>query len=82
MMFMRSGETVFQNELDLSFNYEPILYGEIKSGKGKPINPDTQTYKMLCLATKDDLRLADIFTRLGEKERCFNNKIAWEDTYL
>ena len=73
---------MLQNELDMSFNYEPILYGEIKSGKGKPINPDTQTYKMLCIATKEDLRLADIFNRLGEKERCFNNKIAWDDKVL
>ena len=79
---MRGGEIVLSNELDLSFNYEPILYGEIKCGKGKPISKDTQTYKMLCLATKEDLRLADIFCRLGEKERCFNNKIAWDDKVL
>lgn len=73
---------MLKNELDMTFNYKPILYGEIKSGKGKQVNPDTQTYKMLCLATRDDLRLADIFSRLGEKERCFNNKIAWDDRVL
>jgi DNA (cytosine-5)-methyltransferase 1 len=82
MMFIRSGERVLQNELDMSFNYEPIRYGEIKSGKGKPVSQDTQTYKLLCIATKEDLRLADIFNRLGEKERCFNNKIAWDDKVL
>lgn len=73
---------MLKNELDMSFNYKPIFYGEIKSGKGKLVNPDTQTYRMLCLATKEDLRLADIFNRLGEKERCFNNKIAWDDRVL
>ena len=73
---------MLQNELDMSFNYEPVVYGVIKTGRGKPTNPNTQTYKMLCIAKKEDLRLADIFERLGEKERCFNSKIAWDDKVL
>lgn len=73
---------MLQNELDMGFNYEPVTYGEIKSGKGKPLNKNTQTYKVLCKATKDDLRLSDVFARLGEKERCFNNKIAWDENVL
>lgn len=36
----------------------------------------------ICQATHDDLRIGDIFIRLGEKERCFNTKIAWEEKVL
>lgn len=68
--------------LDMSFNYEPITYGQIKEGKGQPINQNTQKYKMLKQATHEDLRIADIFKRLGEKERCFGAKIAWEENVL
>ena len=69
-------------DLDMSFNYERVTYGQIKSGIGDPIKPDTQIYRMLCQATHDDLRIADIFARLGEKERCFGAKIAWEENVL
>lgn len=70
------------DRLDMSFNYEPITYGEIKEGKGRPINKNTQTYRMLCQATTDDLRIADIFIRLGMKEKCFGAKIAWENKVI
>lgn len=68
--------------LDMSFNYEPITYGEIKEGPGSPIKKDTQMYRMLCKATPADLRVSDIFVRLGQKEKCFGAKIAWENNVL
>lgn len=68
--------------LDMSFNYEPVTYGEIKEGTGIPIKKDTQVYKMLCKATPDDLRVSDVFVRLGQKEKCFGAKIAWEHNVL
>lgn len=68
--------------LDMSFNYEPVPYGVIKEGEGTPLNKDTLTYKTLCQATHDDLRLADVLVRLGEKERMFGSKIAWEENVL
>lgn len=68
--------------LDMTFNYAPITYGEIKSGKGREYPHNSQSYKMLQKATPDDLRIGDIFRRLGEKERCFGHKIAWEDKVL
>jgi len=68
--------------LDMSFNYEPVPYGVIKEGRGDAINPETQTYKTLCLATHDDLRIADVYVRLGERERQFGTKIAWEENIL
>ena len=69
-------------DLDMSFNYEPITYGEIKSGKGAAIKKHTQLYKMLCLATPQDYRISDVFVRLGMKEKCFGAKIAWGNKVL
>lgn len=69
-------------KLDMSFNYEKIPYGEIKSGKGSEINQDTQVYKMLCSAIPEDYRISDVFVRLGMKEKCFGAKIAWEENIL
>ena len=68
--------------LDMSFNYEPIPYGEIKQGKGKTIKRNTQVYETLCIATPNDLRVSDVFVRLGLKEKCFGAKIAWEHNVL
>lgn len=79
---IRGDIDVDPKEIDLHFNYEPITYGEIKEGEGVPISPETQAYKMLCLATPDDLRISDTFIRLGEREKCFGAKIAWEENVL
>ena len=73
---------MLSKELDMSFNYCPVTYGEIKEGKGRPVGKDTQAYRVLGLATTRDRKLADVFKRLGEKERCFNSKIEWEHTVL
>ena len=79
---LRDDIQVDLKRLDMSFNYEPIPYGVIKEGRGRPVNEETQTYRVLCQATPADLRVADVFKRIGEKERCFNSKIAWEENVL
>ena len=68
--------------LDMSFNYQEVVYGDIKSGIGESVNPNTQVYKMLCIAKHCDQRVGDIFERLGQKEKCFGSKIAWEENVL
>ena len=70
------------NNLDMNFNYEPVTYADIKNGIGKPINKDTNMYKYLLQAEHTDLRLSDIYSRLGMKEKCFGTKIAWEENIL
>ena len=70
------------DKVDMVFNYEPIPYGEIKCGKGQQIKKDTQLYNMICQATEEELRVADVFMRLGMKEKCFGAKIAWEKNVL
>ena len=69
-------------DLDMSFNYEPVTYGEIKSGQGSPINENTETYRILQIAKPGDLRMSDVYLRIGEKERAFACKIAWEENVL
>ena len=70
------------NNLDMNFNYALVTYADIKNGIGKPINKDTNMYKYLSQAEHTDLRLSDIYSRLGMKERCFGTKIAWEENVL
>lgn len=70
---------MLRNEIDMSFNYEPIRYGEIKEGNGGEINKNTQRYKMLSIATVNDKAIGDVLLRIGEKERCFNDKIIWDE---
>jgi len=79
---IREDLNINPRDIDMSFNYKPITYGEIKTGKGRKINKNTQLYKYLCLATPKDLRLSDVFIRLKEKEKCFGAKIAWEENVL
>lgn len=66
----------------MTFNYKPVLYGDIVTGEGEPLNPKTQTYKMIAQATPADLRVCDVFERKGQKPRCFGSKIAWEENVL
>ena len=69
-------------DLDMSFNYEPVTYGEIKDGQGSPIKENTKTYRILQIAQPGDLRMSDVYIRIGEKERAFACKIAWEENVL
>lgn len=73
---------MLNNELDLSFNYEPVLYKDIKCGSGKPLDNETQRYEALCLANQADKSICDVYVRLGEKPRCFTDKIIWDDDVL
>ena len=64
--------------LDMSFNYEPITYGEIKDGVGDEMNPESVMYNVLLQSTPEDKRLGDTLVRLGQKEKFFNERICWE----
>lgn len=64
--------------MDMSFNYEPILFGDIKSGVGDKLNEDSVMYNVLCKSEPCDKRLGDTLVRLGEKEKFFNERICWE----
>lgn len=67
-----------QHELDMTFNYEPITYGEIKEGEGNPLSEDAVVFEWLCKAYECDKRLSDTLIRHGEREKFFNERICWE----
>ena len=68
--------------LDMSFNFEPVNFAEIKSGVGRPLSPDTQTYKCLCEANCNDKSIGDVLQRIGNRDSCFMDKIIWEDDIM
>lgn len=79
---IRNDINIDVNKIDLSFNYEPILFGEIKEGTGEPLNPETVIYKWLCKSNENDKRVGDTLLRLGEKEKFFNERICWEHNIM
>lgn len=65
------------NELDMSFNYEPVTYGMIKEGIGA--NVTEGCFKLLQNAIKSDTSLADVLIRTEGRNSRFNEMIVWDD---
>lgn len=76
VFFIATREDIDLDELDMSFNYEPILFGEVKEGTG--IEASVKVKQLLDLAIPSDKRLADIIIRQGGKESRFNEKIVFD----
>lgn len=79
---IRSDLMIDPQFLDMSFHYEPVLFGAIKAGAGKKLSSDSKIYEMLCKALPCDKRVSDTFLRLGEKESWFGCKIAWDENIM
>jgi DNA (cytosine-5)-methyltransferase 1 len=62
--------------LDMSFNYAPVLFGEIKSGIGEPPSKTVQDY--LSRANEDDTSIGDIKLREEGRWIRFNEKIVFD----
>ena len=65
------------HELDMTFNYEPITYGEITNG-----DCDVRSGKMHDIAAKSiqgERTIADTLVRLGEKYSMFGHRIIDEN---
>lgn len=59
-------------KLEMSFNEKPILYKEIRSGRGKPLNQTTTTYKRWLKRRPVDNNIGDITKRTEGKDSSFN----------
>lgn len=70
------------DKLNMYFDYAHVTYGEIKEGKGKLLNSNTQLYKLLALAEKSDKDIGTINERISGKRTGFSDKIAWEDNIM
>jgi DNA (cytosine-5)-methyltransferase 1 len=66
-------------KLGLQFTEQPIKYGTIKSGKGKPINPNSKTYYLWTQRKQGDRHLGDINNRLIGKKSCFNTQFFYDE---
>lgn len=75
---LRNDNSYDLKDLDMSFYYEPITYGKIKSGSGRPLGVNTKYYQLLCMAKPEDKAISDIKERIGEKRGCFSDKIVWD----
>lgn len=65
--------------LDMSFNYEPVLFKEIKSKKGKPLNQQRRLYQVLLKAKYGDKDLADTLRREENKYSLFSHQLIYDD---
>ena len=68
--------------LDMSFNYKPITYGDIKEGEGEQLNHNTEIYRWLLKSQPCDKRISDTIVRCGEKEKLFNHRICWPNNIM
>lgn len=77
---VRSDLQIDPSWLDMSFNYEPVLFREIVGGTPKPMKTDSQQYEMLCKAIKNkDHLIKDVLIRELGKYSAFNDVITWEN---
>lgn len=65
--------------LDMSFNYLPITYGEIKDGQLKPLGKQSKFYQIASQAMPQDKNIADTRVRLGEKASAFQTLYIRDD---
>ena len=61
--------------INLSFNEPPIAYGDVRSGTGRSINPESETYKRWLLRRPTDQNIGDITKRELGKDLSFNTII-------
>lgn len=68
--------------LDMSFDYEIIPYGVIKSGNGGQLNKQSKTYKLLNEVKNKERSLSEAHKRLYGKRSWFNSKVIYDDEIL
>lgn len=68
--------------VNMSFNYEPVTYGEIKDGEPKQIRKDSVFYRIAKQANDMDKSIADTRIRLGEKVSAFQTRYIRDNMIL
>jgi DNA (cytosine-5)-methyltransferase 1 len=82
LFFIAAREDMPFPKLKLEFNERPILYGDIRSGEGKPINPESKTFERWHKKRPPDINMGDVTEREEGKMSNFNtillknNKVA------
>lgn len=65
--------------LDMSFNYEPILFQDICCEKGTPINKQSKVYKLMDKIKKGETDLGEAYKRDFGRRGCFNENIVYKE---
>ena len=69
--------------LDMSFNYIPVNYGEIKAKEGKPIDKSRRLYKILLQAIESDKDMSDTLARIeGKENSLFSHRLVHDDEVM
>ena len=66
------------DNLDMFFDYEPVIYGDVKSGKGFEISEGSMLLKIIKKAKYPQRNIGNTYIAQGEKKRNFNDVYAWE----
>lgn len=61
--------------IEMKFNEAPIYFGEVRSEHGKPINPDTNVYRLMQKRRPEDKKLGHISLRWKGVEQGFTSPI-------
>lgn len=75
LFFVASRNDLNYPKLTLEFNEAPIIYGDIQSGEGLPVNRKSLTYRRWLRRRPRDLSMGDITERLNGKVSNFNTII-------
>jgi DNA (cytosine-5)-methyltransferase 1 len=68
--------------LDMSFNYEPVTYGEIKEGTMKPLGEGTDYRRLTLAALPHEKCIADVNIRLHNKNSGFQSYFVDDDSII
>ena len=68
------------DHLDMSFHYEPVLFGEAKEGVG--YNSKGKLYQLLLLALPSENDIGEVSKRIEGKRSGFNIKIVHDDEVM
>lgn len=74
-VFVARRKDLILPKLALKFNEAPIYFGEVRSEKGRPVDPQTQAYKLLQLRRPGDKCMGDINMRWKGKNTGFTVNI-------
>ena len=70
------------NKIDMGFDYEPVTYGEIKTGKGKPVTIGSKTEQLLNECKDNEANLSFAYERLFGKLSWFQAMVLDEDKVM
>ena len=69
-------------DLDMSFNYEIVTYGEIKSGAAVPLGDDTDYRRLTIASLPTERSIGDVNLRLHNKVSGFNTYFVDDDSVV